>query len=100
MALRKQKYVGLSQPFDVSKFINFVALERYTNHLKLKVIQEKGLVQTVEFDINNTIKANKWELLCEHPNPNVVPIVREFYANGMEKENFKVFVKGKWVPFD
>ena len=47
-----------------------------------------------------SIDANRWEILCEHPNPTVVPIVREFYANGKERDGFRVFVRGKWVAFD
>ena len=38
--------------------------------------------------------------MCEHPEPAVVPIVREFYANGKESDDFRVFVRGKWVKFD
>ena len=70
------------------------------NHLKLKVIQERGLIQTTELEVSRTIRENKWEVLCEHPDPVVVPIVREFYANSMEQEDLKVMVKGKLVPFD
>ena len=50
--------------------------------------------------VNWTIDANRWEILCEHPDPAVVPIVREFYANGKERDEFRVFVKGKWVKID
>ena len=39
-------------------------------------------------------------MLCEHPDLAVVLIVREFYATGKERDGFRVFVKGKWVPFD
>ena len=38
--------------------------------------------------------------MCEHPDPAVVPIVREFYANGKGRDGFRVFVRGKWVAFD
>ena len=38
--------------------------------------------------------------MCEHPEPVVVPIVKEFYANGKERDDFRVFVRGKWVKFD
>ena len=64
------------------------------------MIQERGLVQTVEFEVNKTIQDNKWELLCEHPDSTVVPMAREFYANGKERDNFMIFVRGKWVFFD
>ena len=54
----------------------------------------------LQHKVNWTIDANRWEILCEHPEPAVVPIVREFYANGKEKDDFRVFVRGKWVKFD
>ena len=38
--------------------------------------------------------------MCEHLDPAVVPIVRKFYANGKEIDEFRVFVRGKWVKFD
>ena len=38
--------------------------------------------------------------LCKHSNLAVVLIVREFYANGIAEEDFKVMVRGKKVPFD
>ena len=50
--------------------------------------------------MNWTIDANKWEILYEHPDPAVVPIVRDFYANGKERDDLRVFVRGKWVKFD
>ena len=47
-----------------------------------------------------SIDANRWEILCEHLDPAVVPIVREFYANGKERDEFWVFVRKKWIKFD
>ena len=46
------------------------------------------------------IKDYKLEVLCDHPDLVVVPVVREFYANGIEPDGFTVMVKGKRVPFD
>ena len=54
----------------------------------------------MSYKVNWTIDANRWELLCLHPDPAVVPIVRKFYANGKERDGFRVFVRGKWVAFD
>ena len=62
MASRKQTAVGSSQSFDASKFASFEAHKWFMDHIKLKVIQEIGLVQTVHFEINQTIELNKWEL--------------------------------------
>ena len=37
--------------------------------------------------------------MCDHPQPAIVPVVREFYANGIEQEGLTVTVWGKSVPF-
>ena len=97
----KQKSVaGSTQSFDSTKFLSYETQKKYTDQKKIHVIQERGLVQKLQHRVNWTIDANKWEILCEHPDPAVVPIVREFYANGKEKDEFRVFVRGKWVKFD
>ena len=70
-----------SQSFDASKFLSFETQKKFTNQLKIHVIQGRGLVQKLQHKVNWTIDANRWEILCEHPDPAVVPIVREFYAN-------------------
>ena len=100
MAPKKSTSTGTSQSYDQSKFVSFIAQTRYTNHLKLHVIQERGLTTTSNKAIKQTIKDNKLNLLCEHPNPTVVLMVREFYANGMERDGYRVFVIGKCIPFD
>ena len=46
------------------------------------------------------MKSRKWKELVKHPEAAVVPLVREFYANMKEHRNFRVFVRGKIVPFD
>ena len=50
--------------------------------------------------MKKTIKDYKWELLCDHPNPTIVPVVRKFYANGLERDGFTVMVRGNSVSFD
>ena len=42
--------------------------------------------------MKKTIKYYKWELLCDHPDPMVVLVVQEFYANGFERDGFTVRV--------
>ena len=91
---------GSSQSFDSSKFLSYETQKKYTDQTKIHVIQERGLVQKLQPRVNWTITANQWEILCEHPDPAVVPIVREFYANGKERDDLRVFVRGKWVKFD
>ena len=85
---------GSSQSFDSSKFLSYETQKKYTDQLKIHVIQERGLVQKLQHKVNWTIDANRWEILCEHPDPTVVPIVREFYANGKERDDLRVFVRG------
>ena len=86
--------------YDVSKFVSFATQERYTSQQQLKPIQERGLIQNLDWHVKKKIKDYKWEVLCDHPKPTVVLVVREFYANGMERDSFIVTVRGKSVPFD
>ena len=51
------------------------------------------MIVTSDKEVKKTIEDNKWNLLCEHPDPIVVPIVREFYANGMECDEYKYLSK-------
>ena len=81
MALKTKSGAGSSQSFDASKFLSYETQKKFTDQRRIHVIQERGLVQKLEHKVNWTIDANHWELLCEHPYPTVVPIVREFYAN-------------------
>ena len=41
-----------------------------------------------------------WRKFVQHPEPAVVPVVREFYVNAAEHQNFKVFVRSKMILFD
>ena len=100
MAPKTKSGAGSSQSFDASKFLSYEMQKKFTDQLKIHVIQKRGLVQKLQHKVNWTIDANRWEILCEHPEPAVVPIVREFYANGKERDEFWVFVRGKWVKFD
>ena len=61
----------------------------------MKPIQERGLIQNLEKDVKKTIKYYKWELLCDHFDLAVVLVVREFYANGLERDGFTIMVRGK-----
>ena len=100
MVSRKSKAASTSQSFDALKFVSFATQERYTSHLKLKSIQERGLVQILEYEVKKVILDNKQELFCEHPDLIVVPKVRKFYANGIKQDGLIVIVQGKPIPFD
>ena len=40
-----------------------------------------------------------WQSLGEHKEPGCVALVREFFANPVEREGKKVYVRGHWVDF-
>ena len=40
-----------------------------------------------------------WQSLGEHKEPGCAALVKEFFANMMEEEVRKVYVKGKWIDF-
>ena len=86
MAPKTKSSAGSSQSFDSSKFLSYETQKKFTDQRRIHVIQEKGLVQKLQHKVNWTINANRWEILCEHPDQAVVPIVREFYANGKERD--------------
>ena len=76
MPLKGKVVAGSSQSFDSSKFLSYETQKKYTDQKKIHVIQERGLVQKLQPRVNWTITANQWEILYEHPDPAVVPIVR------------------------
>ena len=46
------------------------------------------------------IRDREWHKLVEDLELAIVPMVREFYVNVYEHQGFRVFVRGKMVPFD
>ena len=94
---RKSKLV-----FDTEKFVSEEAQTRFhASVVKRNPIAERGLcVKGVnQPSIQNNFRARKWDEFCNQPKVAIVPIVREFYANALEHNNRKVFVRGKWVSF-
>ena len=88
------------QEYDKTKFVSFGAQKKYVeNSVKRGMIQERGLNVTID-SVSRQVKNRKWEELVKHLEAAVVPVVREFYANVEEHRNFRVFVRGRWVPFD
>ena len=41
----------------------------------------------------------EWQLLAEHKESGYASLVREFYANMVENEGKRVYVRGQWVEF-
>ena len=44
------------------------------------------------------IEKNGLNLFCTHKPPGFAAVVREFYANMVEKKEDSVYVRGIWVP--
>ena len=74
MAPKTKSGAGSSQSFDSSDFLSYEMQKKFTDQKRIHVIQERGLVQKLQHKVNWTIDANRWEILCEHPEPAVVPI--------------------------
>lgn len=92
--------VEAEEEYDAKKFVSLAAQKRYlASVVKKGAIQERGLYVSMD-SVSQQVKRRKWEELVKHPEAAVVPLVREFYANMKEHRNFRVFVRGKMVPFD
>ena len=93
--------MGQTKAFESTKFVSFVALERHRKYVVKKIsILERGLQVTLGSRLILPIENRRLPKLVEHSKLVVIPTVREFYANAYEHQDYKVFVKGKRVPFD
>ena len=45
------------------------------------------------------LKKRGWKPLCEHKEPGCDVLVKEFFANMVEEEGKKVYVRGQWIDF-
>ena len=45
------------------------------------------------------LERKEWQLLAEHKESSCASLVKEFYANMVEKEGKRVYVRGQWVEF-
>ena len=59
MAPKTKSGAGSSQSFDASKFLSFETQKKFTDQLKIHVIQERGLVHKLQHRVNWTIDANR-----------------------------------------
>ena len=50
--------------------------------------------------VYNVVRSRNWREFSKHPQPAVIPIVREFYANFPKDDVEWVYVKGSRVFFD
>ena len=90
---------GPTPNFDVSKFINEGATDRFDTICKNRsFIKEKGFHHPDDF-FRKTIAAKGWRALCQPPHPAAMSVVREFYANLASHVVKKVLVRGVLVDF-
>lgn len=105
MAMVKRKKIDVtssSSAYEKGRFVSREAELRFNTCLKNKdFVAERGfdIQRHRETIIGHQIEARQWESLLETPSSAVAPVVREFYANGKEHKNKKVFVRGKFVSF-
>ena len=45
------------------------------------------------------LEMREWQLLAEHKESGRASLVKEFYANMVEKEGKGIYVRGQWVEF-
>ena len=105
MAPKKRKSTAFastsaSPTFDKHKFLNLTNHRHYLNHtIKRNLTQERGINTTLA-PTPQIIERRGWQEFTQQPIDDVVPLVREFYANATNCEGCQVFVRGKWVHFD
>ena len=63
------------------------------------MIKEKGFEHPEDL-FRKDITNKGWRDLCKPLKLVVISIVREFYANSIDQALKRVWVMGKWVPFD
>ena len=88
------------EEYDRRKFISLRASRRYTSLSKNKdFIKEKGCESLDDF-FRRAIVNKEWQDLFKAPNPAVKAAMRQLNANLNDQEDIKVWVRGKWVPFN
>ena len=45
------------------------------------------------------IKARQWQTFCNPLEATILPLVREFFSNSLDRTNNKINVRGTWVTF-
>ncbi|XP_062080193.1 uncharacterized protein LOC133784945 [Humulus lupulus] len=90
--------------FDATKFISKEAFKRYQD----AVVKQKTMIEERGFDmeirhgypsIAEQIEKRHWTKFCSQPDAAIIPIVREFYANGISQFTAMATVRGVNVNF-
>ena len=61
-------------------------------------IAERGLKKVIS-PFTEMLEKRGWKSLGEHKEPGFASLVKELFANMVEKEGKRVYVKGQWVEF-
>ena len=85
--------------FDISKFLNMDCATRYDHFLKSNGSWTKDFSTPPNF-LKTDIQRKGWHNFNKHPKRGCVVIFREFYANLIEQEGYKVFFREKQVSFN
>lgn len=92
-----------SEPYDRRPFVSEATSERYHSlSMGKSLIPERGIMphETQDFGVAVMIAERGWENFTVQPEPAVVAIVKEFYANAKEARNNVVQIRGKSGAFD
>ena len=61
-------------------------------------IVERGF-RKLTSSFTEMLEKRGWQSLGEHKEPGCAALVKEFFANMVEEEGKKVYVKGQWIEF-
>ena len=61
-------------------------------------IAEKGFKNIISH-FTEVLEMREWHFLVEHKESGCASLVKEFYANMVENEEKRVYVRGQWVKF-
>ena len=69
-----------------------------------KILKERGFIaerdfKKLVFPLVEMLKKREWQALGEHKEPGCAAMVKEFFANIVEDEGKKVYVRGHWICF-
>lgn len=87
---------------DRKRFWSAKAAKNYASLIEKSMHRERGVdLSHPEDEFVENAKDRCWTEFIRPPLDAVTPVVREFYANLIEKhENYRVKVRGRMVPFD
>ena len=89
-----------TRTYDRSKFRSAAAADRYDYMVTKALTPERGLApEGNDGEMLQQIYQKGWLRFTAEPEPAVVNVVKEFYANAEDKAPFTAFVRGRTVPF-